>query len=105
MSSIFLRAYQRFDLDEVRGSLLIVGEVTGNCVACGEMGLAPASVAICPNCNARFRYIASRRIESNPGERFQYAHRIEMERPDLIFIDLNDYQKMDSRAKARDILG
>jgi len=103
MCPTFLRAYQRFDLNEVRGALLIVGEVTGNCASCGEMGLVPASVAVCPNCNARFRFIANRRIESNPGERFQYAQRIEQERPDLTLIDLNDYQKMDSRAKARDL--
>lgn len=105
MSRVFLRVYRPFETKEVQQALLIVGEVTGNCAACGEMGLIPSSVAVCPNCNIRFRYIASRRIESNPGERFQYAQRMEQERPDLILIDLNDYQKMDSRAKARDILG
>lgn len=105
MSRIFLRTYRAYAIEEVRKSLLIVGEVTGNCAACGEMGLEPRSVGVCPNCNAAFKFIASRRIENHPGERFSYAKRIAGERPDLTLIDLSDYQKNDSSAKARDLLG
>lgn len=105
MSRIFLRVYKSFTIEEVRQGLLMVGEVTANCGSCGELGLDPKSVGVCPQCNARFRFIASRRIEAHPTERFQYAQRISNERPDLILIDLSDYQKMDSRAKARDLLG
>ncbi len=105
MSRTFLRAYKAFDLEEVRRSLLIVGEVTANCAQCGEMGLDPKKIALCPNCGATFRYLASRRIDSNPGERFQYAARMANERPDLTLIDLTDFQKINSSAKARDLLG
>lgn len=103
MSRTFLRAYKAFDLEEVRRSLLIVGEVTANCSACGEMGLDPKKVGICPNCNVAFKYLASRRIDSNPGERFQYAARMAGERPDLTLIDLSDFQKINSSAKAREL--
>ncbi len=105
MGRTFLRAYKSFDLEEVRSSLLIVGEVTANCAKCGEMGLDPKQVGVCPNCNAAFKYLASRRIDSNPNERFQYAARMANERPDLTLIDLTDFQKTNSSAKARDLLG
>lgn len=105
MSSIYLRVYRPYSIEEVRRSLLIVGEVTGNCAQCLEMGLDPRATTVCPHCGARFKFIASRRLESHPGERFQYAKRIATERPDLILIDLLDYQKNDSSAKARDLLG
>lgn len=105
MSQIFLRAYRPFDIAEVRKSLLIAGEVSANCASCNEMGLDPKSAAICPHCNAVFKYLACRRIETHPGERFQYAARMAGLRPDLTLIDLGDFQKTDSSAKARDLLG
>ena len=105
MSRIFLRVYKSFPIEEIRKSLLIVGEVTANCASCGEMGLEPKTVTMCPHCGVYFKFLASRRIEVNPGERFQYAARMDSDRPDLILIDLVDYQKMDSREKARDLLG
>lgn len=105
MSRIFLRVFRSFDIEEIRRSLLIVGEVTANCAQCGELGLDPKSVSICPQCGAVFKFLASRRIEAHPTERFQYAQRMSGERQDLLLIDLGDYQKMDSKAKARDLLG
>ncbi len=105
MSRIFLRVYQPYSIEEVRRSLLILGEVTGNCAQCGEMGLNHRDIAVCPHCGARFRFIASRRLETHAAERFQFAKRMADERPDLILIDLGDYQKSDASAKARDLLG
>lgn len=105
MSKIFLRVYQAHSLEEIRRSLIIMGEVTGNCAQCGEMGLQHRSVAVCPHCGSRFKYIASRRLETHSGERFQFAKRMSEERPDLTLIDLGDYQKNDASAKARDLLG
>ncbi|HCM43095.1 MAG TPA: hypothetical protein PLY88_03055 [Candidatus Omnitrophota bacterium] len=105
MSKIFLRVYQSHPIDEVRRALLILGEVTGNCAQCGEMGLNHRDITACPHCGARFRFIASRRLETHPAERFQFAKRIATERPDLTLVDLGDYQKNDASAKARDLLG
>ena len=105
MSRIFLRVYKPYTIEEVKSSLLIVGEVTGNCAKCGEMGLKPREVRTCPNCQAKFSFIASRRIEIHSSERFQFAKRMAAERPDLVLIDLSDFKKNSSSVNARELLG
>ena len=46
----------------------------------------------CPECGTVFKYIASRRLETHPSERFQLAKRLAEKRPDLLLIDYQDYQ-------------
>lgn len=100
-----MRVYKEAAIEDVKAALLILGEVTGNCAGCGEMGLSHRDCVQCPNCGNTFRYIASRRIETHPGERFAFAKRIAVERPDLTVIDLADYHKHRTSAQARDLLG
>src|SRR5512135_3733415 len=93
MSQHFLRTFKPFDLEEVKKSLLITGDVTGNCASCNALGIDPYQAKSCPECGTVFRFIASRRLETHPGERFQLARRLSEKRPDLMLLDLSDYQK------------
>lgn len=105
MGQHYLRIFKPFDLEEVKKGLLITGDVTGNCAACNALGIDPYQAKACPECGTPFRFIASRRLETHPGERFQLARRFAEKRPDLTLIDLSDYQKAAGAKTARDFFG
>jgi hypothetical protein len=105
MGKEFLRTYQRFDIAEVQGHLLIMGDLTADCASCRALGINVYEATTCPQCGTTFRYLTSRRLESHTGERFHFAHRMQDKRPDLILIDYDDYTKTLGRKKARDFLG
>ncbi len=102
MNRHYLRTYQCYDMDEVKKSLVIVGDLTGNCASCNALGINAYEAKACPECGNVFRYVASRRLETHPGERFQLAKRFAEKRPDLILIDYADYQKAFGDKAARD---
>lgn len=102
MSQHYLRTYQPFQLDEVKQSLLIIGDLSGNCAACNALGINAYETKACPECGVVFKYIASRRLESHPSERFQLARRLAEKRPDLTLIDFVDYQKAAGDKAAKD---
>lgn len=99
--SEYLRVFQPFDIEEVRQHLLLTGDLTSDCGACKEIGLDSSS-RTCPKCGVTYKYVTSRRLENNPGERFQWARRMKERRPDLIMIDYSDYSKIMGQKKARD---
>lgn len=102
MSGEFLRVWRPFDIEAVEKQLLILGDVSGDCGACRELGIAYLDAKECPRCKTVFRYVTSRRLETHPGERFQIVRRLGEKRPDLIFIDYEDYKRTIGRKKARD---
>ncbi len=101
-SQHYLRTYRAFQLDEVTKHLIVVGDLSGNCASCNALGIDVYKTPICPECGTPFKYIASRRLETHPSERFQFAKRIAESRPDLILIDYQDYQKAVGNKTARD---
>lgn len=105
MTQHYLRTFKRFDLEEVKKSLLIMGDLTGNCASCNALGIDPYQAKTCPECGTTFRYIASRRLETHPSERFQLARRLSEKRPDLTLIDLSDFQKTEGSKTAREFFG
>lgn len=102
MGREFLRTWQTFDIEEVEKHLLIIGDVTGDCASCRQLGISYQQAKECPKCNTLFRYVTSRRLETHPGERFQIVGRLRERRPELIFIDYEDYKRTLGRKKARD---
>ena len=102
---LYLRTWQAFNLDEVEKHLLILGDLTGDCASCRELGIQHQTARECPRCKTSFKYVTSRRLETHPGERFQLASRLKGKRPDLIFIDYEDYKKTLGRKKAREFFG
>lgn len=97
-----LRVWKTFSIDEVKHHLLILGDSFADCGACKELGLDPWQVSSCPHCGIRFQFIASRRSAAHPGERFGIAKRILSKRPDLQFIDYDDFQKAAGSQAAKD---
>ena len=102
MSREFLRIWNEFDIEEVQKRLLILGDVTGDCASCRELGIQYQQAKECPRCKTYFKYVTSRRLEIHSGERFQIVARLRERRPDLTFIDYEDYKRTLGRKKARD---
>ncbi len=102
---VFLRTFQEYDIEEVAKHLLIMGDLSGDCASCRELGIDTYTAKNCPHCGTPFKYLTSRRLESQPGERFQFARRMREKRPDLIIIDYTDYSKTLGQKKARDFFG
>lgn len=104
MSKSFIRVYQEHDLEEIKRQLLLVGDLSADCGACRELGLNVAD-ATCKSCGVAFKYVTSRRADTNAAERFKIVKRIKEKRPDLIFIDYGDYDKLLGQKKAREFFG
>lgn len=105
MGQEFLRVYQSFSFEEVEKHLLIMGDLKGDCASCRALGIDSYHAKQCPECGTPFKYVTSRRLEANPGERFQWAKRVRDQRPDLIPIDYTDYSKTLGKKKAREFFG
>ena len=101
-SRLYLRVFKEVDLEQVQKHLLIMGDLTGDCASCRELGIDYYSAGQCPQCGTPFKYLTSRRLETHTGERFHLVKRMQEKRPDLLFIDYGDYQKAIGQKKARD---
>jgi len=88
----FIRVWKKLDITDVSQHLLVVGASSGDCSSCRELGIAYASAKTCPACGTDFKYIASRNRE---------VKKIKEKRPDLIFVDFEDYRKKTSFTKAK----
>lgn len=102
MGREYLRSWSQFDIEEVERHLLILGDISGDCGSCRELGIRYQNAKECPRCKTTFKYVTSRRLETHPGERFQIVSRLKELRPELIFIDYEDYKKTMGRKKARE---
>ena len=102
MSQEYLRTFQPYAIEEVQKHLLIMGDLSGDCASCRELGIDSYTAHSCPHCATPFKYLSSRRLETHPGERFQLARKMREKRPDLILIDYTDYTKAIGHKKARD---
>jgi NAD(P)H-hydrate repair Nnr-like enzyme with NAD(P)H-hydrate dehydratase domain len=88
----FIRVWKEVEVGDITEHLLVVGDVSGDCCKCRALGIDYAKVKACPECGTDFKYIASRTGQIN---------RIKSKRPDLIFIDLDDYKKAVGKIKAK----
>ena len=90
--SDLIRVWKEIDVSEIEKHLLIVGNVSGDCSNCRELGIDYISAKSCPKCASEFKYISTRSFE---------IKKIKQKRPDLIFIDLEDYKKAAGKIKAK----
>lgn len=88
----FIRVWKEMELEDIEKHLLIVGASSGDCSNCKELGINYLTATSCPKCNTGFKYVASRLHE---------VRKISNKRPDLIFIDLEDYKKAAGKIKAK----
>jgi len=105
MRMSWFRTWKEYDLDELKKSLLIVGDSAADCASCKCLGLSYQSVQTCPECGVTFKYISSRSSRGNSPERYRWVRRIKGKRPDLVFIDFDDYKKWTGRSQAYELLG
>lgn len=92
--SEFIRVWKAVDIKDIAAHLLIVGELSGECSSCRALGIDYVKAKECPQCQALFKYVASRARE---------VKKIKEKRPDLIFIDFEDYKRVTGKIKARDL--
>jgi hypothetical protein len=99
--SFYIRIWQSCDVVEISKQLLIVGDVTADCAACRELGIDYASAKSCPKCGIQFRFITSRNTGHLDRNRGGTVKRIKERRPDLTFIDYQDYKEITGKQQAR----
>ena len=99
---MYIRIWQACDVAEVTKHLLIVGDVTADCQNCRELGVDYTKAHQCPKCGTTFRFIASRRTGRLDGGRGATVKRIKDRRPDLTFIDYEDYKEITGKTQARE---
>ena len=99
---MYLRIWQSCDIKEISKQLLIVGDITADCAACRELGIVYASAKACPKCGVQFRFIASRNTGALDRSRGATVKRIKDRRPDLTFIDYEDYKEITGKQSARE---
>ena len=98
----YIRVWQPCVVEEITRHLLIVGDVTADCAHCRELGIDYGQARNCPKCGTDFRFIASRltsRLDRNRGSNVK---RIKERRPDLTFVDYEDYKEITGKQQARD---
>jgi len=105
MANDFLRVWKKFSLKEIKQSLLIIGDLAADCAACRELGLSYEKTKTCPQCGVEFRFVTSRPASGNSSDRFRWVRRLSEKRPDLTFIEYDDFKKSTGRSQARQILG
>jgi hypothetical protein len=94
-----IRTIKEFDLDEVSRHLLVVGDLTGDCFNCKELGLDYLKIKSCPKCKTEFRFITSRKSNIAGLKPLSDLHK---RRPDLVCIELYDFKQHKDREKAKD---
>lgn len=100
MKKVFLRTVKELFLEEVAGHLLVVGDLSGDCFSCREVGLNYASVKQCPHCGVDFRYVASRKSKISG---IKILSSLQRKRPDLVCIELEDMLYFKNRERAKDL--
>ena len=105
MHKNWLRIWKEVPLEEIQKSVLVVGDLNAYCGACKEIGLSYKTVKTCPKCQAEFRYVTSKLTSGNAPGRYKEVARITLARPELAFIDYDDYHKLTTRSKAHELFG
>jgi len=85
------------DIDDIKEHLFVLGELSGSCNKCSEVGLSDI-LTMCPKCKTEFRYLAFRQPETNLNKMMK----IRKARPDWIFVDYQDFKKITASTKAKE---
>ncbi len=99
--SFYIRVWQPCEVENITKHLMIVGDVTADCASCRALGIDYANVHNCPGCGTNFHFIASRNTGKLDKGRGGTVKRIKDRRPDLTFIDYEDYKEITGKQQAR----
>ena len=100
MSRQLIRMYHNLEFDEIKAHLLEYGVLSGVCSNCKEISQKLDAQA-CSKCATPFKYIAFQNVK----EHLPKILRIMAERPDIRFIDYQDFKRIEGEQRARGILG
>ncbi len=98
----YLRIWQACDVAGITEHLMIVGDVSADCAKCRHLGIDYSQTKNCPSCGTHFTFIASRNTGVLDKGRGATVKRIKDRRPDLTFIDYEDYKEITGKQQARD---
>ena len=99
MSERFIRIYKKYYFDEIKCHLLTYGALSGTCANCKHMDLKLDAVQ-CPQCHAEFKFIAFQSVRDHLPKMLKISH----ERPQVVFVDYDDFKRTEAQEKAKDIL-
>jgi hypothetical protein len=99
MTERFLRIYKKIDFTGVKAHLLIYGALSGCCASCRAMDIK-LEVRQCPQCSSEFKFIAFQNIKDHIPKML----RLSSERPQLTFVDYDDFKKIEGALKAEEFL-
>ncbi len=97
MNPKFIRVYKKLDIDEVKAHLLICGDLSASCSNCNNMNLK-VDMAKCPECQTDFKYVGFRNVKDNVPKLLKLSEA----RPDLTFVDFDDFKRMAGGLKAQE---
>jgi len=95
----YLRIYKELDITQIKEHLLVYGDLSANCANCQTIDLKLDTVR-CPQCQTEFQYIAFRNIKHHLPK----LQKITQQRPDVILVDFDDFQKTWGAFKAETFL-
>ncbi len=96
----YIRIYKKFYFDELKAHTLLYGMLSGSCSACKEVDVK-LDATVCPACKQPFKFIAFQNVRDHLPKMKRLAH----ERPDVLFIDYDDYKRLEGEERAKSILG
>jgi len=96
----FIRVWKELEIDEIPKKILICGQMSANCGNCNEIGLDYTKIKFCPRCNTEFKFITLRQEKEVID--FATMKKIQETRSDLIFIDYNDFKRLEGRLRAKE---
>lgn len=99
MSERFLRIYKKMDFNFVKSHLLLYGALSGSCASCKTIDVK-LDARQCPQCKAEFHYIAFQNVKDHMPKMLRFGD----ERPDVVFVDYDDFKKMEGALKAENFL-
>ena len=99
MNRKFVRVYKKMDINEIKRHLLIYGDLSAQCANCQTMDFK-LDMTSCPKCEAEFKYITFRNLRSHLPK----LQKINETKPDIQFVDFDEYKRHIGEMKARDFL-
>ena len=99
MASKFIRIYRKLDAPEIKEHLIIVGDTSASCAKCKSLGLK-IEVLKCPECQTEFKFMAFRKVKDHLPKMLKFSE----SRPELVFVDLEDFERATSSLKAEEFL-
>ncbi len=99
MNRRYIRIYNNLDIDEIKEHLLIHGDLSAHCGHCHAMNLKLEQTQ-CPDCKTEFNYISFQNVKDHLAK----MHHLHQQRPNILFIDYEDFKRIYAAIKAKEFL-